>query len=223
MTVCFNESLVAHPEIIEHFRQIAIAGVASENQYTLRFGLFPAEPQCSRQQGSGGRPGQYPFLDQQFAGGQETFPVTDRISFTNPGEITDCGQEIFTNTFHHPGGALGRQRPFIDVVSEYGPFRIGQDQFQFRSHAGKISRQTGHRSTRTHAENDRIQLTIHLAPDFRPGSFFMRCRIGWIAKLVNEIGILHFICKLFSQILVILRVPLGHVRPREYDFGPHRF
>ena len=72
-----NKSLLSHPEVIEHFREILVSGVRHKSHNALAFLLLPAITKRARHKSAGGRTSENPFFLQQFTRGRETFLIVD--------------------------------------------------------------------------------------------------------------------------------------------------
>lgn len=97
-----DQSLLAHPVVVEHFGQVFIAAVAGEGYYPFRTALCPAVAQRGAEQGAGGRAGQHALNLQQLARGVERFAVADAIRGMYPLQPGQRRDKIFADPFDQP-------------------------------------------------------------------------------------------------------------------------
>ena len=79
----------------------------------------------------------------------------------------------------------------------------------------------GERAAGADADHDGVDVAVHLAQDFRAGRRLMRLRIGRVGELVDEEGARRAPRDRFGEVLIIIGMPLAHVRARDDDLGAH--
>ena len=82
--------------------------------------------------------------------------------------------------------------------------------------------ETRQRPARADTHHDRVEVMAHLLPNLRPGSAFVRERIGRIAELIDVEGAGNFRGEAGRHILIIFRMTAGDVGARHPHLGAER-
>src|SRR5260370_8393480 len=101
-----DKSLLRHPEVIEHFREILVSGVRHKSHNAFAFLLLPAITKRARHKSSGGRTSENPFLPQQFTRGRETFLIVVFKCIRDDEHVSYFPNKIFPNSFTSPTSRL---------------------------------------------------------------------------------------------------------------------
>ena len=200
-----DQSLLAHPVVVEHFGQVFIAAVAGEGHHPLRTALRPAVAQRGAEQGAGGRAGQHALNLQQLARGVERFAVADAIRGMYPLQPGQRRDKIFADPFDQPGSRFAVASG-IDLIGKDGTRRIGENKFRFRRVLSKPGLKPTQRAAGADADDDGVDVALQLLIKLRRSGGGMGQRIGVVIKLVDIKGARRFIGKAAGIILVVGRV-----------------
>src|SRR5207249_199436 len=89
-----EEPLVAHPEVVEHLREVLVAAVADERDDALLLFLTLAVTEGGRDQRAGRRAREDPLLAEQGARRHEALLVRNGVCAPNPRQIADGRDEV---------------------------------------------------------------------------------------------------------------------------------
>src|SRR4029077_3408046 len=97
-----NETLLRHPEIIEHLGKIFVPGIDYEADDALRFRLFTAITQRPSNECARGRSAENSFLAQQLAHRCKAFRVINLECFGYQRHVGDRRNKLLADTFDGP-------------------------------------------------------------------------------------------------------------------------
>ena len=119
-----QEALVAHPEVVEHLRQVLVAAVADEGDDPLGRRLLAAVAQRRRDQRARRRAGQDALVAQQRARRHEALLVGDGVGLLHARQIADGRHEVLADALDQPGAGL--RRSARSARSRRAPSRPGR-------------------------------------------------------------------------------------------------
>jgi hypothetical protein len=183
--------------------------------------LRAAIAQRRREQRAGGGAGEHALGPQQLARTGEAFRVGDRIRLRDEGEIGIGRHEILADTFDRPASDFGHSSG-LDIGREDRAFGIGEDHRGVGRSPPHEAADPGQRSTGADTDHDGIDITVHLAKNFRAGRRFVCLRIGRIGELIDEECARRALRDRLSEVLIVVGVPLADVRAGDDDLGAHR-
>ena len=97
-----NKSVVDHPEVVEHLREVLGAVVADERHHYLRRRLLAAVLQCCSEQRADGRACEHAFEFEKLARDFERLCIGDRIRLVDERHVENGRNEIFADAFDEP-------------------------------------------------------------------------------------------------------------------------
>jgi hypothetical protein len=173
-----------------------------------------------RQQRARGRSGEHALRAQEFTRAGKALRVGNRECSRHQREIGVGRHEIFADAFDRPASGL-HHAAGLDVGRKYRTLRIGEDHRGLGRGAAHEPADAGEHAAGANADHDGVDVAIHLVQDFRTGRRLMRPRIGGVGELIDEERARRAPRDRFREVLIVVGMPLAHVRARDDDLGAH--